>query len=359
MSLSECFERIDPETWAKTLGINRVLFGPKEDIADPKTAGYAWLRNLLGVNSGRISFRSLLQESVQKGRFTGALEISEYCTEGEQPELRDKILEELKQNYKDTLKKIENLNNRILAVEDRIISTTGKEFLDDLKGKLQRIKRWDLPLVLSFEGLELYELYLKDVNELEETVMLLELEDQTSLKELFQIFHRLIENLKMVFLGEKYFPRELIEKYFLSLPALVLKGKREILWKIFQALDSDDIEALKAIEVPKDYFPVGRARYEKFELQPKRRLKQISPIVFGTVTRTLLDDVPKLEERFDSNQMVREFLEEQTRRAKTYQEAAKILLGGAKALLLMGDSDVLDLQARGLMELAEHHLSIR
>ena len=69
--------------------------------------------------------------------------------------------------------------------------------------------------------------------------------------------------------------------------------------------------------------------------------------------------MPKLEERFDSNQMVREFLEEQTRRAKTYQEAAKILLGGAKALLLMGDSDVLDLQARGLMELAEHHLSIR
>ena len=360
MSLRECFERFDPETWADNLGMNRLLFCPPETYEDPKVFASVWVKRILGINSGRISFKRIFEENLSRDRFSEAFESLQYCSDKEQSELKKKITEHLHEHYNNIIRKTENLNERLLAIEERIINREGKLLLNEIKEKTNSIKKWISPELLSYQGMRSFEFYTKEINELEELVCLLELEDASFLSKSLNVFYKILDRIKYLFEKSEGYPKKLVEQCFLSLPVLVLKGRFDILSKISEAINAGDFEQLREIELPRGYTPrISTLEEIEPRLRKDKEKKEIPSFSFRIITKKVLDGIPKLDEYFESIEKAREFIEKKVKGAKTFMESANILLGGAKTIMSMGGKNVLYLQARGLMELAEYQLNLR
>ena len=67
MKLSECFERIETEEWAKHININAMLFNPGELGIDYSEESESWVKRILGVYSGRVTFESICTNHILNG----------------------------------------------------------------------------------------------------------------------------------------------------------------------------------------------------------------------------------------------------------------------------------------------------
>lgn len=360
MSLRECFARFGgPGAWAKNLEVNRILFFPEEISENSTTASYNLVKRMLGVYAGRINYHTIFDKYISQGIWSKAFQILHYTADEEHFSLERRLTENLQVACDKASKKIENFHHRIQGIEGKNILESEKLLLEEIKERVFRISNFRSPQFISHSSIESIETHFSEINEVEDDLLLLESEitprEKRALEDAFELFESILSNIKPFLLEYQRDKKRLIE-IFCSLPGLVLSGRTDVLQEMASI---ENVEQLENVSFHiRQYSPPGTIPLN-VQLLPKSRTKSLGdilPISFRPITDFFWKNIPVLDKKFESPKDAREFIESQIRSAETLNEAANLFLGGAQYILSMGEKNILDLQAKGLAELAKHQL---
>lgn len=363
MNFRECFERIDVEAWASGLGLNRLLYRPSRAEDD-----LPWIERLLAILAGRVTYRLLFEEKLRTEAFVEAAELLELVPESDRKTLREELSLGLRDTHRKRTEIVQQLKGRVSSLQKRSsfqeIAPMCSEVAGDL-ADLEKVSR--PPRDLSVPSIRTYcEAFVSKVKDKDEEVRILEEEitrfEKAILKKGFGILESIIAQVKPLMLGSSTDDRALIEKCFLGLPDLVLTGQTEILERIRNSLQTNDVRKLNDIPFL-TRFSMKRTNLEEFLGRVGRegeRHSALSDIPLRGITRQFYyDKLPLLEGTFGDSTAVRDVVSSQLSRSKTAKEASDWLLRGAKTIVAKWSQNDLSMHARGLNELGQHLLTMR
>jgi hypothetical protein len=362
MTLKEVFERFGPETWANHLDSDATILLLGEVSDNSEIAGFDWVKHLLGIYSGRISYREIFEAKLTCGSLSEAFELLAYLDEAEKFSSHNRLVRKLKANHLRASEKVKELHQRIAHIEKKNLPETDQKLLEEIKTRLTVIPKASFREDVSQPKIQAIDRYIAEVAELEDWIQVIEVEVTSRERKLFDqafdLFEAILKKLRVHLVDSVSNETKSIIQCFCNLPNLVVVGRVDLLSKISEIVSTGHIEELQTME-----FRGGR-RVQQFSPGDIRALikkqsrihKGIPQKTFRSTTELFLNRLSVLEKEFQSSDEARRFIEEHVENSETSEEAAACLLQGAKTLLSMGDQNVGDLQAKGLAELAEDQL---
>jgi hypothetical protein len=365
MNLLECFEKFDPETWASNLNLNRMLFWPPDVDRDPASSARNWLNRLIAVNAGEISLRSVCEEYIRSGNLLEAFEGLHYLNAAERVQVEEQIRHALVNDCTQASKLLQDLNGKIRRLRASDLPESIESELKLAERKLKGLELRSFSDLISAQSISESLKHSQDVHDLEDEIDFIGLELSDYQKELFDKTVKCFESITKTitpFLQEED-PDKSIKDCFLWLPKLVLNRQLGELKRIKEALASGEIERLKELKIEAQSYSTHDL-FHASELSPisaelSKMAEWPNHLPLKPLTSEILKKEDRLNQTFDTVEDVRSLVDAKVRRTDSHEKAAKWLLQGANTIIAMGRNDVVDLRARGLMEWAEHFLHQR
>ncbi len=365
MRLSECFERIDTDIWAKHLNINKILFTPDIISDDSQSNAQNWLRRIIGVYSGNINFKVICNEYISKNDIYSSYSVLKYIENHEKGIYEDKIKECYIEDIKKRRNKVKELNKRINNLEEKKIVSIEQDLLDNIWKRIQIIENDKSPHELNEYNLQINDKIKLELNELEDEIWLIEAEitarEKVIFKAAFDLYEKLIKKIRPFLESSKIYEKKIIERCFFILPKLTMSGNTKLLNKITEKINENEIDKLSEIismiptefktETKKDILSIIKKRSDK--------LKTITKYKFRATTEQYLKNVQPIDIRYKDENEVRQFIDRKVKESKTYRESGMWLLAGANKLITMGETNIEDIRSKGLAELGEYLLRNR
>lgn len=360
MSLKECFEIYEPETWVERFGLNHSLFSPSVIDEDPALGAYDWVKRLLAVTSGKLGLKQIFAECVSKGLMAQAFEVVMDCPDELRPVLDEDLRKSLYENLRQHEVRKETLKTRVINLRKKNTTSGEDDILRELDKKLTDLILWTTANSSSEETLRLWEQLQQQLNEIEEFLWMLETEitsrEKQVLDHAFDLHEIVVAKLRAALLGTEGPNRQFIERCFSSLPNFVLSGQVEVLSRIGALLDSRSLDRLPYCETG-----VGTPFDSGLIVPGRQKVAQDlkSPFQLRLATTQLIKALRPFEEQFESVESARHFVENKVKNSTNEKEASVNLLRGVQSILLLGDHQVADLQAKGLYEYGLYLLLLR
>lgn len=369
MSLEECFEKVEPETWAKIFELDTLLYWPQSDdpaIVDPN---YYWAKRLFAIKCNEISFDSLFEEYIKNGKIGKAAQVLEHISESNRRKLTKRLHESITVLTGDCAARLSKIRKKTTLLSSKNLPQEARLWLSEIIERLDGLEKINYPRKLSASEIGLYEeVYIRKADQLDEDMASLEAlitsNEHDQLKSSIGQIQKMIDKFQNLLLSSPPEEKEVIERCFLGLPVLALSGRIDDLREIDKAIGTRDIEGLKRIRIPKVFareslsFPQLDEYRGKVETGGHKEI--ISEFALRDITNTYyIRYITPLEIQLGSETSFRSFLENQVNKAGTPKEASDWLLRGAKTISSILGKSAPDLLARGLLELGQHLLEGR